>query len=422
MTAEQRDYTAHAKLSPSSASGWMQCPAYPDVNAQYLNEDNEAAAEGTAAHAISDFCLTHGFDAYDMIGTVTNITGKRRKSVKDSSGKWIKTDEVETVTWRFTWTEDDADALQPGIDWIREQEGTFYGEARVDLSDWLGENQFGTMDRVILSEDGILVSDLKWGRGIAVQAVGNKQLRLYALGAWKKYASHITDPAFPVTIHIDQPRNAAGGGFWTITLGELLQFGEEARAAAEATRQPNPPRNPSVDACLWCAGKDDCDAYHKFNLSFLGMDDFSDLDDLDDLALPDPAGFTPARRRVIMEHAPLINKWLESVHASLFQAAMNGGDTAGLKLVEGRKNPDKWKDPKAAEKALSARLAEKSFTKKLITPTQAGKAISPEDWKPIFEEHVIVGARKPTLVDEADDRPALESFTDAGDFDDLDDD
>lgn len=415
------DYSEHAKLSPSSSGSWMECPAYPDVQAQYINEDNEAAAEGTAAHAISDFCLTNGFDAYDMIDTVTHITGTVRKTIRQSDGKLIKTDETETKTFRFTWTEEDADYLQPGIDWIREQPGTFYGEARVDLSEWLGDNQFGTMDRVVLSDTRILVSDLKYGRGIPVQAVGSKQLRLYALGAWRKYASHITDPAFPVLIHIDQPRNSAGGGLWQITLGDLWQFGEEARAAAERTRQPNPPRIAGVNQCLFCAGKDDCNEHHLFNLSFLGLDDFSDLDDLD-LELPDPETFTPARRRVILEHKPMISKWLDGVHASLFRAAQSGGDTAGLKLVEGRKSPDKWKDAKAAEKALVAKLgAEKSFTKKLISPTQSGKKISSEDWKPIFAEHVIVGARKPTLVDEADDRPAIESYTDASDFDELDD-
>lgn len=412
--------TAHAKLSPSSAGSWMECAAFPDVQEQYINEDNEAAAEGTAAHAISDFCLTYGLDAYDVIGTVTNITGTVRKTIRQSDGRLIKTDETEQKTWRFTWTEDDADYLQPGIDWVREQPGTFYGEARVDLSEWLGPKQFGTMDRVILHDTQMAVSDLKFGRGIPVQAVGSKQLRLYALGAWRKYASHITDPAFPVLIHIDQPRNAAGGGLWRITLGDLWQFGEEARAAAERTRQPNPPRIAGVAQCMWCAGKDDCAEYHRFNLSFLGLDDFSDLDDLD-LELPDPDTLTPARRRVIMEHKSMITKWLDGVHASLFQAAINGGDTAGLKLVEGHKTPDKWRDAKAAEKALTARLgAEKSFTKKLITPTQAGKKISPEDWKPVFEEHVIVGVRKPTLVDEADDRPAIESYADASDFDELD--
>lgn len=392
---------------------WMECPASPDVNAAYINEDNEAALEGTIAHGISDMVQTMGLDAYDAIGVTTHLKGIRRKTVRQSNGTLIKTDETEEFTFSRTWTEDDADYLQPGIDWVREQPGIFYGEARVDLSDWLGEGQFGTMDRAILSAEQFCISDLKWGRGIPVQAVGNKQLRIYALGAWKAYASHITDRDFPVLIHIDQPRHNGGGGLWRITLGDLFDFGEEVRAAAEATRQPNPPRKPSAAACLWCAGKDDCKAFHDYNLELLGIDDLDDLDDL-----PDTDTMSPESLRRILDHRPMITKWLDGIHATLFRAAMNGGNAGGLKLVEGRKNPDKWQD--TAEVAVVPLLGAASFTKKLITPTQAGKKISPEDWKPIFEQHVIVGARKPTLVDEADDRPAIESFTDAGDFDDLD--
>ncbi len=390
----------HAKLSPSSASGWMTCSDYPNVQQLYPDTTSELAAEGSFAHAISDFCLTHDFDAYDFIGTSGTFDG-----------------------YTFEWSEDDADFLQPGIDWIREQPGTFFGEQRVDLSLWLGADQFGTLDRGIIHESGIIISDLKWGRGIPVRAVGNKQLRIYALGFWKVHAYHIKDPAFPFLIDIDQPRNSAGGGRWKITLGELLEFGEEVKAAAALTYLPNPPRKASLDGCLWCNGKHDCKTYDAFNLEMLGIDDFEDLDDIDELVLLDPDGMTPARKRVLLDHRQMITKWLDGVHASVYRAAASGGDTGGLKLVAGRKSPDKWKDPKAAERAVVARLGrDKSFTSKLIGPTKAGKSISPEDWKPIFSEHVIVGQRKPTLVDEADDRPALESFTDASDFEDLDDD
>ncbi len=413
--------TDHARLSPSSATGWMGCPAYPDVNAEYPDEDNKAACEGTAAHGISDFCMAHGFDAYDMIGTVTNITGKVRETVRQSDGKLIKTNKMVPVRYRFEWTEADADLLQPGLDWLREQEGQFFGEKRLDLQRWLGAGQFGTVDRFIVSRNALICGDLKWGRGIPVKAVGNKQTRIYTLGGWQAYAKHVTDPKFPVIINIDQPRNASGGGIWQITLGELLEFGEEVKAAAALTQQDNPPRIPGGDTCLWCKGKDDCEAFQRYNLEMLDIEDFEDLDDIDELPLPDPDRMTPERRRVILDHTPMIKKWLESVHARVFQAAISGGDTGGLKLVEGRKSADKWKDKKAAEKAVVALLGEKGINKKLITPTQAGKKISSEDWKPIFNDHVIIGTRKPTLVDVADDRPAIESFTDAGDFEDLDD-
>lgn len=390
------DEPAHAKLSPSSASGWMVCPAYPNVQQLYPDSSSAAAAEGTFAHSISDFCLTYGLDAYDLIGTVGKVEG-----------------------YTFEWAEEDADLLQPGIDWIREQPGTFYGEARVDLSKWMGAGQFGTMDRFVLSDDQAVGSDLKWGRGIPVQAVGNKQVRIYLLGAMNLYAPHITDPKFPIILDIDQPRCGNGGGRWKITLGELWEFGEEVRAAAARTYVDNPERVASKDGCLWCKGKDDCTTFDAFNLEMLSLE-FEDLDS-GSIELPDPDGLTASRKRVILDHRQMVTKWLDSVHASVYQAAMRGEDTGGLKLVDGRKSPDSWIDPKAAERRLVQLIGDKATKKVLITPTQAGKSISKEDWQPIYTELVKVGERKPTLVDEADERPAIRSLADiATDFDDLD--
>jgi hypothetical protein len=115
----------------------------------------------------------------------------------------------------------------------------------------------------------------------------------------------------------------------------------------------------------------------------------------------------------------MVRKWLDSLHATVYQAAMRGEDTGGLKLVSGRKSPDAWTDAKTAEKRLRALLADKAVTTKVIGPAKAAKSISKEDWQPIYNELVKPGERKPTLVDEADERPALASLVDA--FEDMDD-
>jgi hypothetical protein len=59
-------------------------------------------------------------------------------------------------------------------------------EQRVDYSDWAPDG-FGTADVVILSAHKVRVIDLKFGKGISVEAKDNSQLRLYALGAWSKF-------------------------------------------------------------------------------------------------------------------------------------------------------------------------------------------------------------------------------------------
>jgi hypothetical protein len=56
----------------------------------------------------------------------------------------------------------------------------------VDYSDWAPDG-FGTADVVVLSKHKVRVIDLKFGKGIPVEAKDNPQLRLYALGAWSKF-------------------------------------------------------------------------------------------------------------------------------------------------------------------------------------------------------------------------------------------
>ena len=384
----------HAKLSPSSASSWMNCPGFPDANEGLPDEDSDFAFEGTVAHWVLEMCLLFGHDSFDFVGMTT------------------RNPDTGTV---FEWTEEDAELSQPGVDWINEQPGVVYAEARVDLSHWLGDNQFGTCDVTIVSRERVVIVDRKWGRGIPVSPVKNKQLQLYALGAIRKFAPEITDPAFPIHIVIEQPRNSAGGGEWVTTLGDLFAFGEEARAAAEATRQPNPPRIASAEACLWCRRRQQepsepgavsgCKTYDEFNLAMIQAE-FDDLDG-DDLVLPDADTLSIARRAFIHRHKSMIEKWLDGISASVMDRALVTGEAGGLKAVAGKPGRRVWVDPKAAEKAVVGLLGDRSFTKKLITPTQVGKQVSKEDYEKVVDQHVTRADPKPILVPLEDERPAL---------------
>lgn len=376
--------SAHARLSPSAASGWMTCPAYPRMNEGLPDETSEFAAEGTFAHEISDFCLTLGMEPFDFIG---------QRSV--------------TEGFEFEWDDDDADQLYPGLEWVREQSegGKFYGEHRVDLSNWLGDNQFGTLDRGIVRPDLIIISDLKWGRGIPVSPVRNKQLQIYALGFWWNVARHVS-AATDFLIHIDQPRCQGGGGEWRTTLNELLAFGEQAKAAALLTHDPAAPCVASADGCLWCKRRSapgGCDTFAEYQLDLVGQS-FDDLDSEDAPELP--SLLTPARRSFVLRHRKLFERWLDDLHEHCLNDALAGNPTDGLKAVEGRKSPDKWTEKDAAEAVLLAILGDKSFTKKLITPTQCGKMVSSEQAVEI-RKLVTVGEKKTVLVPEEDAREAI---------------
>lgn len=395
--------TAHAKLSPSSANGWMTCPDYPNANEGLPDEGSDHAFEGTVAHQVLEMCLLFDHDSFDFVGMTTR---------NPATG---------TV---FEWTEDDAELSQPIIDWINEQPGTVYAEARVDLSHWLGDNQFGTCDVTIVAPDRVHILDRKWGRGIPVSPVRNKQLQLYALGAIRMFAPDVTDPAFPVHIHIEQPRNSAGGGEWVTSLGDLLAFGEEARAAAEATRQFDPPRVASAAGCLWCRRRQQepsepgavsgCKTYDAFNLEMLQAE-FDDLD-AEELVLPVQDSLSLDRRAFIHRHKAMVEKWLDGISASVMDQALLTGEAGAMKAVAGKPGRRAWVDPKAAEKAVVGLLGAKSFTHKLITPTQCGKSVSKEDYEKFIATHVTRADPKPILVPLEDERPALLT---ADEFDDL---
>lgn len=380
----------HSLKSPSGYSMWGTCPPSPYINQHYDDVPSEYAARGTFLHTVSDLALSLGFDPIEIVGYKETVEG-----------------------FHFELEAEDAEGLQDGIDFTNEQPGFFYGEHRVPLDEWLGEGESGTADRIVVGENRLFVGDLKGGHGVPVSPVRNGQAMLYALGAWKKFAPHLGDDA-EVVIHIDQPFCAGGGGLWKTSIKALRAFGEEVKAKAAAVH-PDAPRVASAQGCLWCKAKNDCATYDAFNLEMLGAE-FDDLDD-GEVALPDLESLTPARRATVLKHRPMIEKWLKGLHAVTLADALAGRDAGGLKAVEGRKSPDKWADPDSAEAILSKLVGTKAFApRKIITPTQGRKSISPEDYKSLVP-FITFGERKPSLVDSDDDRPAL-LLTD--EFDELD--
>lgn len=378
---------AHAPFGPSAAEGWSTCLDYVRANRGLPDDSGPAAAEGTFAHLVADQCLALGLDADEMVGM--------RMRVRD---------------WTFEWKDDDADLLQPGIDWIRAQPGQFFGERRVDISPWTVPGQFGTLDRAVLGDDIIIIEDLKWGRKFPHSPVRHKQLVLYALGFWNDVARHRTGTT-DFLLRIDQPRCGGGGGDWLTTLAELKEIGEWLRERAQlAATMENPPRTASEKGCLWCRRRrapGGCDTYESFLVTMLGMT-FDDLDGDSEPALQ--SAMTPRRRAKLLRHKDVIEEWLERHYADALADALGGADAGGLKAVAGRKKPDKWQDAEAASARLAPLLGEGRFKKTLLTPNQAKKALGAER-APKIAELIDEGGRDPVLVGAEDSRAPYREVT-----------
>lgn len=409
----------HSRLSPSSASRWISCPGSVQrieklVRAgKYVEKRSSPfAAEGTAAHQIREDCLRFGFEPEQFVGITQGADGMK-----------------------FPVTHEMADFLQEGIDRIYEFDGDLLVEVHLDTTPWVGkdmtdvvdpladnegDDQGGTGDAIVIdwAEQLIVISDLKYGTGVPVPAVGNKQLRVYLLALItmleNQYGKIFGDWEF--LIIIDQPRHSRGGGEWSQTYDELMAFGEEVKQAAKLTKAKNPPIRPSADACMWCAAaKIDgaCPEYETSNLDLLGLT-FEDLDAPLDvpLELPDLDGLTPARRSYIYMNWPKIKKWGERIHANIIEDALHGEPTPGVKAVWGGKRIRSHADEDMSlmfmkDIGKKRGLSEDDFyNKKVISPAQAEKLLRLGQKK--FPKNLIEETPlKPVIVPVEDERPAI---------------
>lgn len=385
---------------PSDASRWTRCAKSLSFTKHYPNESSVAADEGTAAHLVREWCLDVGFEPYDFIGTQINVNGALYECDIDM-----------------------ADALQPGIDEIREFDGEVFVETWVDTTEWVGldedgKPQGGTVDCGVIGTELIVLSDLKFGRGVAVPAVKNDQQMLYALGLYHQVAKHISK-AKQFLIIIDQPRNSAGGGYWSVTLDELEAYGRFVKNRAKLCDSDDAEFTPGESQCKWCPAANlegrigGCPAHNEDMMELVGLE-FDDLDAEEAWEPPVVEEMTFERLIQIEDKASAIKKWLGWIHGRSLQHLLDEGPTAGKKAVLGRKPNRKWLDGNLAEAFIKQNVSD-AFNKKLKSPSQVEKEIGKKYKVPValLED----SEAKPVIVDEADERDSITALAD--DFDDY---
>lgn len=395
---EDREHREHARLAPSGAAQWMNCPGSVNFLDMLGIDDSggQAAAEGTIMHSFCESALREGRDAYDFVGQTREHEG-----------------------FRLELTDETADLMQDGLDYIESIPGKLYIERRVDLARWM-PGQFGTLDVGIAGRDLITIFDWKWGYQ-PVKAIKNVQLRIYGLGFWENFARHVTK-ATRFRFVIWQPFAPGGGGEWEVDLDDLLEFGKEVKKAAEATYPLDAPRIPGPVQCQYCEGAKQmlCKEYAEYNMAMI-VEDFDDMDERISLGVGPRlnTAITPERRAFILRHKAMFEKFLERLHAEALDDALKGFPTPNQKAVYGRKSRRKWRDEADADERLSRSLGEDRFApRKLMSPAMVEKVL-PEKIYAKLDELIDHGEPKPILVDLDDAREPIQTIVDL--FEDLDD-
>lgn len=370
----------HAKLSPSSAVRWINCPGSILLSEQCPDPGtNEYAEEGTIAHELAEIKLR----AY------LEPTGKPSPLMEKSLARLKKTEfycgEMEEAT-DFYYDIVTEKLLEGGA------AAELMVEQRFSLEQWVPES-FGTADAVIISDGTIEVCDLKYGKGVKVSAKGNPQLRLYGLGAAWLFGDLYDFDTVRVTII--QPR-LDHVSTEEISLKDLQAWADtivkpKAQAAIDGTGE-----TAAGEWCRFCPAKAVCRKRAEENLELAKMD------------FRDPELLSDEEIGKVLRQAEELSKWTSDVQAYALEQALAGKHFDGWKVVEGR-SIRKYADELKVADALKAAGYDEAmlFERKLYGITAMEKIVGKKKFAEVLGELVVKPAGKPTLAPESDKRAAI---------------
>ena len=366
MSAEKQ----HALLSASGAHRWMNCPPSARLEREFEDNSGEAAAEGTAAHALAEH--------------------KLRKALKRRSKKPISkydSDEMDVHTDGYV------EFIQELIAQAKQEcaDPVVLIEQRLDFSKYVPDG-FGTGDCVIISDRTLHIVDFKYGQGILVSAEGNPQMMLYALGALEMFDAIYDITTVSMTIY--QPRRENISTF-TMDKESLYQWAEEvlkpvASQAFEGSGECVP-----GEWCRFCRAAVKCRARAEDNLNLARFE----------FALP-PLLSDGDIEEILAKLDDLIS-WANDIKAYALEAAVrHGKEWQGFKLVEGRSNRKYANEEAVAEAAKGAGYRD-IYRQSLITLTEMERLMGKDNFQAILGGLIEKPPGKPTLVPLSDKRQSI---------------
>lgn len=369
----------HALLSASGAHRWLECTPSAQLELQFPQSTSEYAEEGTAAHELCELTARY------WLGEISEAEYENQRD-ELAKGKYYNAEMQECANDYAKFVAEKTAAARETC------EDAFTAlEVRVDFSKYVKDG-FGTGDCIIVSDNILEIIDFKYGKGVRVEAAGNPQMKLYALGAYLEYNTLFDIDSVRMTIF--QPRLSGVQSSDEITVKELLEWAEKyVKPRAKLAYKGEGEFAPSEEVCKFCRAKAQCKARADKNLKL--------FDEAPDVLL-----LTPEDAGKILEQAGDIQSWLADLESLVSFTLLAGQPVEGWKMVEGRSNR-RFADELKVVDAMKAAGYDESllYERKLITLTQMEKDFGKKAIAETLGELIVKPQGKPTLAPAKDKRP-----------------
>lgn len=370
---------AHAILSASGASRWMACTPSARLEEQFPDSTSDYAKEGTLAHELCELKVRK------------NLIEPMHTRTYNSKLKKLKEHEL--------WQDEMDRHTDTYLEYIQGLVHSFsctpavMVEKKVDFSSYVPDG-FGTADCIIIAEGALHVIDFKYGKGVAVSAENNPQMKLYGLGAYLEYSFLYAIDKVKMTIV--QPRLDEVISECEISTTELMEWAEEVVKPLADMAYKGEGTYIAGNHCRFCRAKATCRERARMNLEVAKYD------------FKEPALLSDEEVGEALKMAQNLAKWAEDLKDYALAESLKGKLIPGWKAVEGRGSRVFTDNEEALKVLIGSGIDETMlYERKQLTLAQIEKVLGPKQFKELVGNMVEKSPGKPTLVLDTDKREAI---------------
>lgn len=394
----------HAILGPSGAYRWIVCTPSARFEQQLPNEETAYAREGTLAHEVAALILatragtytgTHANWLDDMDILEAEVDKFYAEQGTPSEFQAMLDHAEDYAQFILEHAPHDGDVLVGGehleknFDEIAKH---LLIENRYDVFKWVPLG-FGTSDSTIRTKSVIYVGDYKYGAGVRVSAIANKQMMLYGLGALEQAKRDGWGDIHTVVMSIYQPR-AGGSSSWQISTDKLLKWAEEEVKPKALDAIAGVGEFVAGSHCQFCRARNNCRAF---------FEKFAELKGISDKRV-----ITPQQLQTVLTFGDAVSGWVKKMKDEAALKMQNGKKIEGFKLVAGRGRRSFKNEDFVVDELVGAGFEDwEIFEPQLRSLTTLEKILGKNKFNNLLGPHVVTVASKPQIAPEDDDRPTV---------------